>query len=100
MSETVEKKQSAFDKFENLLNTYLGPVAEKMDKQRHLSAVKKAMIAMTPLLLIGSFCLIPAAIPNMIGETNPISVWILNNTQYFDLAYNVSMGLMLSLIHI
>lgn len=94
MSEAVEKKQSAFDKFENLLNTYLGPVAEKMDKQRHLSAVKKAMIAMTPLLLIGSFCLIPAAIPNMIGETNPISVWILNNTQYFDLAYNVSMGLM------
>lgn len=42
MSEAVEKKQSAFDKFENLLNTYLGPVAEKMDKQRHLSAVKKA----------------------------------------------------------
>lgn len=32
MSEAVEKKQSAFDKFENLLNTYLGPVAEKMDK--------------------------------------------------------------------
>lgn len=94
MSEAEEKKQSAFDKFENLLNTYLGPVAEKMDKQRHLSAVKKAMIAMTPLLLIGSFCLIPAAIPNMIGEANPISVWILNNTQYFDLAYNVSMGLM------
>ena len=31
MSEAVEKKQSAFDKIENLLNTYLGPVAEKMD---------------------------------------------------------------------
>ena len=88
------KKSGAFDRFEELLNRYLGPIAEKMDKQRHLSAVKKAMVAMTPLLLIGSFCLIPSAIPNMIGEGNPISQWILANTSYFDLAYNVSMGLM------
>ncbi len=87
-------KKSMFDKFENLLNTYLGPIAEKMDKQRHLSAVKKAMVAMTPLLLIGSFCLIPSAIPNMIGEDNPLSQWILANTSYFDLANTVSMGMM------
>ncbi len=96
MSDTapVAQKKGGFDRFEELLNKYLGPIAEKVDKQRHLGAVKKAMVAMTPLLLIGSFCLIPAAIPNMIGEANPISVWILANTQYFDLAYNVSMGLM------
>ena len=84
--EDTTKKVGAFDKFEDLLNRYLGPIAEKMDKQRHLSAVKKAMVAMTPLLLIGSFCLIPSAIPNMIGESNPLSVWIVANTSYFDLA--------------
>lgn len=92
--EDTTKKVGAFDKFEDLLNRYLGPIAEKMDKQPHLSAVKKAMVAMTPLLLIGSFCLIPSAIPNMIGESNPLSVWIVDNTSYFDLAYTVSMGLM------
>ena len=59
-----------FDKFEAFMNKYLTPIANKMDKQRHLSAVKKAMVAMTPLLIIGSFCLIPEAIPNMIGENN------------------------------
>lgn len=88
------KKKGAFDKFDDTLNKYLGPIAERMDRQPHLSAVKKAMVAMTPLLLIGSFCLIPGAIPNMIGEGNPVSQWILANADYFDLAYNVSMGLM------
>ena len=53
-----------FDKFEAFMNKYLTPIANKMDKQVHLSAIKKAMVAMTPLLIIGSFCLIPEAIPN------------------------------------
>ena len=42
-------------KFESFMEKYLTPIANKMDNQVHLSAVKKAMVAMTPLLLIGSF---------------------------------------------
>lgn len=83
-----------FDKFEAFMNKYLTPIANKMDKQRHLSAVKKAMVAMTPLLIIGSFCLIPEAIPNMIGENNPISKWILANLDIIYIPYNVGMALM------
>ena len=83
-----------FDKFEAFMNKYLTPLANKMDKQRHLSAVKKAMVAMTPLLIIGSFCLIPEAIPNMIGENNPISQWILANLDIIYIPYNVGMALM------
>ena len=83
-----------FDKFEAFMNKYLTPLANKMDKQVHLSAVKKAMVAMTPLLIIGSFCLIPEAIPNMIGENNAISQWILNNLDIIYIPYNVGMGLM------
>ncbi|RJV86430.1 PTS sugar transporter subunit IIC [Eubacterium sp. AF18-3] len=82
-----------FDKFEAFMNKYLTPIANKMDKQRHLSAVKKAMVAMTPLLIIGSFCLIPEAIPNMIGENNPISQWILANLDIIYIPYNVGMAL-------
>ena len=48
-----------YSKFENFMKKYLAPLADKMDKEVHLSAVKKAMVAMTPLLIIGSFCLIP-----------------------------------------
>ena len=83
-----------FDKFEAFMNKYLTPIANKMDKQRHVSAVKKAMVAMTPLLIIGSFCLIPEAIPNMIGENNPISQWILANLDIIYIPYNVGMALM------
>ena len=83
-----------FDKFEAFMNKYLTPIANKIDKQRHLSAVKKAMVAMTPLLIIGSFCLIPEAIPNMIGENNPISQWILANLDIIYIPYNVGMALM------
>lgn len=83
-----------FNAFESFMNKYLTPIANKMDKQVHLSAVKKAMVAMTPLLIIGSFCLIPEAIPNMIGEKNAISQWILANIDIIYIPYNVGMALM------
>lgn len=83
-----------FNKFEAFMNKYLTPIANKMDKQRHLSAIKKAMVAMTPLLIIGSFCLIPEAIPNMIGQNNPISQWILANLDIIYIPFNVGMALM------
>lgn len=83
-----------FTAFESFMNKYLTPIANKMDKQRHLSAIKKAMVAMTPLLIIGSFCLIPEAIPNMIGEQNPISQWILANLDIIYIPFNVGMALM------
>ena len=83
-----------FDKFEAFMNKYLTPLANKMDKQVHLSAIKKSMVALTPLLIIGSFCLIPEAIPNMIGAKHPISVWILKNLDLIYIPYNVGMALM------
>ena len=83
-----------FNAFEAFMSKYLTPLANKMDKQVHLSAIKKSMVALTPLLIIGSFCSIPEAIPNMIGESHPISVWILNNLDIIYIPYNVGMALM------
>lgn len=83
-----------FSAFESFMTKYLTPLANKMDKQVHLSAVKKSMVALTPLLIIGSFCLIPEAIPNMIGENHVISVWILENLDTIYIPYNVGMALM------
>lgn len=83
-----------FDKFEVFMNKYLTPIANKMDKNIYLSAVKKAMVALTPLLIIGSFCLIPEAIPNMIGTENAISQWINANLDIIYIPYNCGMALM------
>ncbi len=79
---------------DNFLNKYLGPIAEWMDKNAYLSAIKKAMVAMTPLLIIGSFCLIPDALPNYIGTDNPISVWIQANSSLITMPNTVGMGMM------
>ena len=46
-----------FKKFEAVMNKYLMPIAHKVDKQRHLSAIKAAMVAMTPFTILGSFLL-------------------------------------------
>ncbi len=83
-----------FDKFERWMKKYITPIANKMDNQIHLSAVKKAMVAMTPLLIIGSFSLIPDALPGMIGENNPVSVWVASNSPIITLPYTVGMGMM------
>ncbi|MFD2729398.1 PTS sugar transporter subunit IIC [Enterococcus camelliae] len=83
-----------FDKFESFMNKYLTPIANKMDKQIHLSAIKKSMVAMTPLLIIGSFCLIPDALPNMIGKDNFLSIWITKYSSVITIPYTVGMGMM------
>ncbi|MDR2976368.1 MAG: PTS transporter subunit EIIC [Streptococcaceae bacterium] len=83
-----------FDKFEGWMQKYIVPIANKMDKQVHLSAIKKAFVAMVPLLIIGSFALIPDALPNMIGPKNPISLFITKYNDFITLPYTVGMGMM------
>ena len=83
-----------FKKFEELMNKYLMPIAHKVDKQRHLSAIKAAMVAMTPFTILGSFFAIIPALPNMIGSENAVSQFILNNSELLDLPVTLSIGLM------
>lgn len=92
MSEKLTEPEET--KFEKVIGKYLNPIANWMDKEVHLSAIKKAMVGLTPLLIIGSFCLIPEAIPNMIGEDNAVSQWILANLDIIYIPYKVGMALM------
>ncbi len=83
-----------FTGFEAFMQRYITPIANKMDKQPHLNAVKKSMVAMTPILIIGSLCLVPAAIPNMIGKHNAISSFIIQNEENINIPYLVTMAMM------
>lgn len=83
-----------FKKFEAFMNKHVTPLAQRMDKQPHLNAIKKSMVAMTPILIIGSLCLVPEAIPNMIGEKNVVSQFIINNLDNFYIPYYVTLGMM------
>lgn len=82
-----------FAKFEAFMNRVFTPIAHKVDNQRHLSAIKAGMVAMTPFTILGSFFAIIPALPNMIGENNPVSKFILNNAEILDLPVTLSIGL-------
>ena len=81
-----------FAKFEAFMNKFMMPIAHKVDKQRHLSSIKAAMVAMTPFTILGSFFAIIPALPNMIGENNFISQYIINNGELLDLPVTLSIG--------
>lgn len=81
-----------YKKFEAIMNKYMMPLAHKVDKQRHLSAIKASMVAMTPFTILGSFFSILPALPNMIGD-NPISEFIINNQEIINLPVTLSIGM-------
>ncbi|MEG0469238.1 PTS sugar transporter subunit IIC [Amedibacillus sp. YH-ame6] len=89
--------------FEGFMNKYLMPLAHKVDKQRHLSAVKASMVAMTPFTILGSFFAIIPALPNMIekipaeGVRNffgPMCDFIIANEELLGLPVTLSIGMM------
>lgn len=82
-----------FAKFEAFMNRVFMPLAHKADNQRHLCAIKAGMVAMTPFTILGSIFAILPALPNMLGESNPISQFILNNAAVLDLPVSLSIGL-------
>jgi len=62
-------------KFQETLQKTLMPVANKVEKQKHLQAIKDGMIAIIPIIIVGSFSLLPIAIKNLLGG-GPIADFI------------------------
>ncbi len=57
-----------FSKFQNKLMQILMPIANKIEQQKHLQAIKDGMIAIIPIIIIGSFSLLPLALANLLGS--------------------------------
>lgn len=55
-----------FEKFQETLRSKLTPIALKLESQRHLQAIKSGMVGSLPILIIGSFFLLPLAIRNLL----------------------------------
>lgn len=71
-------------KFEALMNKYMMPLMNKLNEDIHLTAMKKAMSALVPLLVIGSVSLLPQGMIYLLGDGHVISLWL---SQYLDLFY-------------
>ena len=54
-------------KIEEVLQTFLFPIATRLERQKHLQSVKDGMIAIVPIIIVGSFCLVPTGIANLVG---------------------------------
>ena len=49
------------------LEKWLMPIARVLEKQKHLQAVKDGIVGIVPIIIIGSFCLVPTGIGNLVG---------------------------------
>lgn len=62
------------NKIQQWLQRWLFPIASRLEKQKHLQAVKDGIIAIVPIIIIGSFCLVPTGIANMVG--GGVAQWV------------------------
>ena len=47
---------------------YLMPIANKLEQQKHIQAIKDGIVASIPIIIIGSFCTIFLGIANLLGS--------------------------------
>lgn len=56
------------EKIQNVLMKYLMPIANKLEQQKHIQAIKDGIVASIPIIIIGSFCTIFLGIANLLGS--------------------------------
>ena len=81
-----------FEKFESIIKKILVPIAEKLDKQPHLTAVKKGMVVLTPILLLGSMAYPLKTLKNIFASSQMVQDWFANNVYLIDLLIKFSLG--------
>ena len=54
--------------FQDRLMKFLLPIANKLEQQKHLQAIKDGMIATVPIIIIGSFSIMFLGIGNLLGS--------------------------------
>ncbi len=55
-------------KLQEMLMKTLMPIANKVEQNRYLGAVKDGMVANVPIIIVGSFCTLPIALGNLFGD--------------------------------
>lgn len=92
------------EKFNEVANRTLVPVANKLGNQRHLSAIRDGMVVAIPLSILGGVCLIistppfkPETLPNWGVISDMLMAWYnwaQANKAALQLPYNMTMALM------
>ena len=80
-------------KLQDILSKWLMPIANKVEEQKHLQAIKDGMIAIIPIIIIGSLCILPMGIMNLLGS-GTIHDFIANNLSVFTYPDKFTNGLL------
>lgn len=78
--------------FQETLKKYLVPVAEKVENQIHLQAVKEGMMSIVPIFIVGSLSLLFIALKNMLPN-GAAKEFIGRNLGIFMFPFNFTMGI-------
>ncbi len=82
------------DKFLDVLQEKMGPIAYKLDSNRYLSAIKTGFFGAMPILIIGSVFLLFANLPIPGYADFMVSIMGENWTTYFMVPYDMTMNIM------
>ena len=105
---TIVRREETYmnfmEKFNELANRTLVPIANKLGNQRHLAAIRDGMVVAIPLSILGGVCLIistppfkPETLPNWGFITDMLNGWYnwaQANKAMLQLPYNMTMALM------
>ena len=75
----------SFQKFQEKLREFLTPIAVKLESQKHLAAIRDGMTGSIPILIVGSFFILPMAIRNLLPECG-IKEFLSANMDFFTYA--------------
>lgn len=78
--------------FQETLQKFLVPIANNIAQQKHLQAIKDGMIAIIPIIIVGSFSLLPIAMKNLLGA-GPLADFIGTHLHGLTLASQFTTGL-------
>ncbi|MDQ0151080.1 PTS system cellobiose-specific IIC component [Eubacterium multiforme] len=90
----MNKEMKIMDKLVQFLEKYLGPIAGRIESQRHIQSIKNGMMALITVLMVGSLSLIISAIGGLFPKGSAIKNFFENNAQVLNLPFTFTFGLL------
>ncbi|MDV4151374.1 PTS transporter subunit EIIC [Clostridium sp. AL.422] len=81
-------------KFVAWLEKYVGPLASKIEKQRHISTIKNGMISLMAVLMVGSISMIVGSIGNFLPEGSGVAEAFNNFRPMLNIPFTFTFGIL------
>jgi len=85
---------NALNRLIRFLERKLGPIATKIEGQRHLSTIKDGMISLMTVLMIGSISLMIALLGNLFPEGSALRAFFTDHAKLFQLPVAFTFGIL------